>query len=629
MVSLGSSLRKFTRLKQLDLSRNNISSLQGLESLKLLEKLNLYYNNIENLEDLKRLKHNPNLKELDLRLNPVTRTEADYRLYLIHMLPNLQKLDDRSVRDRERQGALIHFSSSQATEMTHHPPRKEPQERPPNPRAEHVKTMGSGKVLDDDDVELLDLIARTGGDLRHSRPLTGSSAKDPATQDYSLAGLKQLEPLSLDGPQIEIPHKKKPPSEIDDVMAAYKQKYPNIPDVLVTNGDTGGKRQDPNLEFADEAEAYHKFKSHGYFTPHPTAGEPADQSSHSFVQIEREAYPPPPSRVQLERTRGPADPNEDLDTGTGHRRSYSMPSERLEHEYNPDELNRQPQMEKYTEAESRAADLEEKALRRTEERAPPCPSRPVPAETSQSKLFLFQFLDLVDRYWNGSKSLHKNVKFKGMAYGLVDDYLRKMTDESQQLEMRRLKEDVTLLQKENDRIRRQEDMAKSSLEDSAATEAHLKASLQKAFTDIELLKDNIQTFSNENKRLQFKLQQVEAYSSHSAAAGSASASANQTSLEDLQRQNDLLHREVEKQQIKLKQFSQLQELSAMLQESHKSLVQTNDHLLKELDETRSRHQHEVKQLNWSYEQLKKTLGPEPSTIPRDSSAFATLYDSDT
>ena len=72
----------------------------------------------------------------------------------------------------------------------------------------------------------------------------------------------------------------------------------------------------------------------------------------------------------------------------------------------------------------------------------------------------------------------------GMAYGLVDDYLRKMTDESQQLEMRRLKEDVTLLQKENDRIRRQEDMAKSSLEDSAATEAHLKASLQKAFTDI-------------------------------------------------------------------------------------------------------------------------------------------------
>ena len=43
-------------------------------------------------------------------------------------------------------------------------------------------------VLDDDDVELLDLIARTGGDLRNARPLTGSNSKDPATQDYSLAG---------------------------------------------------------------------------------------------------------------------------------------------------------------------------------------------------------------------------------------------------------------------------------------------------------------------------------------------------------------------------------------------------------------------------------------------------------
>lgn len=574
VVSLGSSLRKFSRLKHLDLSRNNITSLQGLENLKLLEKLNLYYNNIETLDELKRLKYNPNLKELDLRLNPVTRTEADYRLYLIHMLPNLQKLDDRSVRDRERQGALIHFSSSQATEMTHHPKRNQSQDRPPNPRAEHVKTVGSGKVLDDDDVELLDLIARTGGDLRNARPLTGSSAKEPSSQDYSLAGLKQLDPVSLDGPQIEIPHKKKPPAEIDEVMAAYKQRYPNIPDVMVTDSDAQHKRQDQNLEFADEADAYHKFKSHGYFTPHP-AGEPAEQTSQSFVQTEREVYPPPPSRVQLERTKGPADPEEDLDTASGHRRSYSMPSERLEYDYTPEELNRQPQMEKYTEAESRAADQEEQMLRRKEERVqsrPPTQSRPTqPAvrETSQSKLFLFQFLDLVDRYWNGSKSLHKNVKFKGMAYGMVEDYLRKMTDESQQLEIIRLEEELSHAQKETNRIRRQEDMAKSSLEDSAATEAHLKASLQKAFTDIELLKDNVQTFSNENKRLQHKLQQMEAYSSHSAAAGSASASMNQTSLDDLQRQNDLLQREVEKQQVKLKQFSQLQELSAMLQESHK------------------------------------------------------------
>ena len=70
-------------------------------------------------------------------------------------------------------------------------------------------------------------------------------------------------------------------------------------------------------------------------------------------------------------------------------------------------------MEKYTEAESRAADLQEQALRRSEEKPQARPSQQAARETSQSKLFLFQFLDLVDRYWNGSKSLHKNVKFKG------------------------------------------------------------------------------------------------------------------------------------------------------------------------------------------------------------------------
>ena len=85
----------------------------------------------------------------------------------------------------------------------------------------------------------------------------------------------------------------------------------------------------------------------------------------------------------------------------------------MQYEYAPDDLNRQPQMEKYTEAESRAADLQEQALRRSEEKPQARPSQQAARETSQSKLFLFQFLDLVDRYWNGSKSLHKNVKFKG------------------------------------------------------------------------------------------------------------------------------------------------------------------------------------------------------------------------
>jgi len=70
--------------------------------------------------------------------------------------------------------------------------------------------------------------------------------------------------------------------------------------------------------------------------------------------------------------------------------------------------------------------------------------------------------------------------------------------------------------------------------------------------------------------------------------------------------------------------------------SYRSLVQTNDHLLKELDETRQRHQHEVEQLNWSYNQLKKTLTDntmtrnysQPSNHKGESNASVVMYDSE-
>lgn len=106
---LGNALHKFTRLKELDLSRNSLVSLEGLENCKQLEKLNLYYNNISSLKELERLRFNSVLGELDLRLNPITKEENDYRLYLIHILPSLRVFDDRSIRDSERQMALTYF----------------------------------------------------------------------------------------------------------------------------------------------------------------------------------------------------------------------------------------------------------------------------------------------------------------------------------------------------------------------------------------------------------------------------------------------------------------------------------------------------------------------------------------
>lgn len=83
---LGNSLHKFTRLKELDLSRNCLVSLEGLENCKHLEKLNLYYNNIFSLKELERLKHNTTLSELDLRLNPITKVRLREELTFVFNL---------------------------------------------------------------------------------------------------------------------------------------------------------------------------------------------------------------------------------------------------------------------------------------------------------------------------------------------------------------------------------------------------------------------------------------------------------------------------------------------------------------------------------------------------------------
>ncbi|XP_033754495.1 centrosomal protein of 72 kDa-like isoform X3 [Pecten maximus] len=584
VVSLGSSVRKFSRLKSLDLSRNALTCLQGMEHLKLLEKLNLYYNGIETMEELKRLRFNTCLKELDLRLNPVTRTEPDYRLYLIHMLPNLQKLDDRGVRDRERNAALVHFSSSQAVEISVQPSNGEPPPKQPHPRAEMVRGMGKGMTaLDDDDVAVLDLIARTGGDLSRPRGVTGSAAQEPTAEDYSLEVLKSLDGGPMEDNREEAPAPKPRPGSMEE---AYRMKYPNIPAVTVTGTEDRHLRRDENLQYQDEVDAYSKFKSHGYFTANPNQGEQtrAGNGSTSQIMTERDPYPGPP-RVPTERRRSFGEE----ESTQGHQRSNSQPSSRKELHDSMEDLG------------MRRADRSADDLRSNEQQVS---NGIMKGENSRSKELLSKLLDIVDRYWNGSKSLHKNIKFRGLAYELIDNFARNYGDDLSKVEG-----DVAHLREENFKLRKREELTRNTLADST-----------------DALKDELQNTVRENRKLQMKLQEQQ--NGHHSTAATSMSSVNLSHLEEIKRQNDILRNEVEMLQIRLKQYSQMQELAAMLQESHKSLVQTNDHLLKDLNETKRRHHGEVEQLNWSYNQLKKSSGYAPPNRGRDhSQASATMYDS--
>lgn len=86
-----------TGLKSLDLSRNSLVSLEGVQYLTALESLNLYYNSISSLAEVLRLHSLPELADVDFRLNPVVKNEADYRLFVVHMLPKLRQLGSGGV----------------------------------------------------------------------------------------------------------------------------------------------------------------------------------------------------------------------------------------------------------------------------------------------------------------------------------------------------------------------------------------------------------------------------------------------------------------------------------------------------------------------------------------------------
>ncbi|KAL2779869.1 centrosomal protein of 72 kDa, partial [Daubentonia madagascariensis] len=92
ITHLGNALMNLAGLKSLDLSRNSLVSLEGIQYLTSLESLNLYYNCISSLAEVFRLHPLTELADVDLRLNPVVKNESDYRLFVVRVLPKLRQL---------------------------------------------------------------------------------------------------------------------------------------------------------------------------------------------------------------------------------------------------------------------------------------------------------------------------------------------------------------------------------------------------------------------------------------------------------------------------------------------------------------------------------------------------------
>nr|XP_054748586.1 centrosomal protein of 72 kDa-like isoform X2 [Lytechinus pictus] len=537
---LGNALSSFIRLKHIDLSRNALQSLQGLHHLKALEKLNLYYNNISSIQELKRLRHNTSLQEIDLRLNPVTKNEPDYRLYLVHMLPNLRKLDDRSVRESERKTALLHFDTDQAMSMTEHtvPQGLEPL-RGELPRTKHVRGLGGRTAIEEDDSDLLDLLSRTNGDLSRPRPVTGSNVTNPSvdvqlTQDYQRGYSQRTpprrkaesSPSSRGVERDRSLYQTEPSQHLSDRERSQQQQQRSRVEVGYPEQEVRG-RVDSNLKFTDESDAYAAYSSKVNFTPNPKAGTRTDSSSsydlHPVSGVGETFDDPPPVQRNIKQN------------GT------------------------------------------------------------TSAPAMSPSTFLDSLLNLVDRYWNGTKSLHAHSKFQGQALPLVEKLLADHSATSQE-HMDRLQLDVARYAQENVSLRNKlgSTVGAKTQQDTPMAGSELQRVLDKSQRDVDRLCLELREVSDENRELQVQLQDARRQTDDG------------PSHRDVKGQ-EKLEQENEKLKVQLKHVSQLQELATMLQESHKSLVTTNDHLLKELEETKQRHMEEVKQLHWSYNQLKQTM----------------------
>ena len=105
LCQLGGALLGCHSLTTLDLSRCGLTTLDGLQALLALRQLGLYYNSIADLAEMHRLGNHPQLETLDLRLNPVTRAGARYRLNVLRAAPGLRTLDAREVSGLERHRA--------------------------------------------------------------------------------------------------------------------------------------------------------------------------------------------------------------------------------------------------------------------------------------------------------------------------------------------------------------------------------------------------------------------------------------------------------------------------------------------------------------------------------------------
>ncbi|XP_067094526.1 centrosomal protein of 72 kDa isoform X2 [Osmerus mordax] len=534
---LGISLKNFVRLKTLDLSCNALISVDGVQHLKMLERLNLYYNRIPSIEEVRVLCKLTTLKDLDLRLNPLTKRDPHYRLYLIHALSNLRKLDDCPVRDSDRKLAIMHFSAESGDVPLQTKPSLTDVTEFSNQRSSELRLASVNRMtknfsfLDDKDDVVLNLVARSNWSQSEPQPFSGSFQKELESQLYHLQE-GDLENLESASSQSQEAAKSILRSSLTKDSARHIQsKDPRM------KGTSNGKSfsslkvtKGPRVTFDPHVEKHRpgsrrekhlkppkqmRVPAKGYFTPHPDHG---DKPASSLMKIR------PPSPIS--------------------------PGVKPSDSSNP--ILHPPRLSYHS--------LQETAGGTTQ------PEQHAQQQRGSYRKPLEMLLGLVDKHWTGQKSLHQDNNFLSQAVHILS--MMEQDVSSREVEVRTLKEEVEEL-KQN---------AESRDQDHRAEIQRLTTQHEEAQGNTNNLNEHLKLVLEENVSLQKQLIKLEQQY-----LNSMMKSSRNTDLKEKLAEVEELKREVAVLREKVEDGEKVRELAGMLQESHRSLVATNERLLGELE----------------------------------------------
>nr|XP_046254632.1 centrosomal protein of 72 kDa isoform X2 [Scatophagus argus] len=520
---LGTALNNFVRLKSLDLSYNALVSVKGIQHLKLLERLILYYNCIPSLEEVKELYELPALTELDLRLNPLTKGHPHYRSHVVHAMPNLRKLDGCSVRDTERKAAIMQFSSDLLPQQDSSSVNQTADLRGSNQRLALVNRLTKRlSLLTDTDDIVLNFVATDHGCQNEAQPLSDSVQVKREESFTDFTDQRSSTPKK----EIAKSILRNPPTRYDD----RESKVPNTKKPLHKRSSTSLNVTDrPKVSFGPCVEEHRPVpgKQKQKDLPKQTrlvarghfTPNPDQSCCHSSSFIN--IRPPSPRRPGL---------------------NLSNPSNPILH---PPRLTYSSFNK--TEGSSSLVQKEEKK-KRGSYRKP-----------------LEMLLNLVDKHWAGERSLHQNNNFLSQAVQILS--MMENDISSREAEVRTLRREADALS-----------FQAAAREEEYKTEVRkLSAQLEEADGAARKLNEQLRIVLEENVALQKQLIKLERQYLKSMMKSSPI-----TQIKEAQTEVEELRKEIEGLRGKVQEAEKVKELSNMLQESHRSLVATNECLLAEL-----------------------------------------------